>query len=378
MFRSLELSVVVRQGRIESVVLGAGQEENGWVGAGLNPIRVQLQPIFFKGLGEYQGARKPEDISLIVIHQTAGGGSVHGSLSEFIRINPATGKPVGSPHYIVSAEAKPQVVKISRDNHPAGHAGGNLTSWDGKANVDMFSIGIENSHKTGTPWPRPQIDRLIRLLEQLLRAYPSISRQRIVGHSDVLWERDRECPGLDFDWVLLEKQGLGIVPRSGAVSLDLAYGGFFRLEPQGHLQQGNNDGKRLWGEVKDRKKGPQPWAASPAAAAVIGSLAGGMASLAGQNRGASVRNLTEGAVATLAQGQITTTVLGAPIRELQIDLRDMGYAVAVDGDYGPGTTLAVGRFQKHFFSGSRRGLIPEATRGKVDRVTAEYIKRVRP
>ncbi|MBL8816550.1 MAG: hypothetical protein JNL58_11015 [Planctomyces sp.] len=72
-----------------------------------------------------------------------------------------------------------------------------------------------------------------------LLGYPSISRHRIVGHTDVTLN-DRDCPGLAFDWTLLEREGLGMVPRSGSVSLDVAYGMFFRLEPKGKLQLGDN------------------------------------------------------------------------------------------------------------------------------------------
>ncbi len=47
------------------------------------------------------------------------------------------------------------------------------------------------------------------LLEMLLNAYPFIKRHRIVGHTDVLLI-DRDCPGLEFDWAVLEKFGLGM------------------------------------------------------------------------------------------------------------------------------------------------------------------------
>jgi N-acetyl-anhydromuramyl-L-alanine amidase AmpD len=377
MFRSLDVRIVVKKGQAVSAAATAGQEENGAV-VGLSPLNIQLQPIFFKGLGEYSIARKPEGISLIVIHQTAGSTSVHGSLSWF-KSRDENGKVRGSPHYLVSADAKPQVIKISRDGYPAGHAGGTLSAWGGNANADMFSIGIENSHAAKTLWPRAQVDRLIRLLEQLVKAYPTISRHRIVGHTDVL-SIDRDCPGLEFDWALLEREGLGMVPRSGSVSLDLAYGGFFRLEPTGKLQQGNNDTRRVWGNSKDSKGNPKIWPANPAGAVFAGSNIGGVANIAGQDVGNSVRNVTEAVVATLVQGQTPVTVSGAPIRELQTDLRDIGYNVMPDGDYGKNTKHAVEMFQKHFFAGSRRGLVAEGSnsRGSVDAVTAEYIKRVRP
>jgi N-acetyl-anhydromuramyl-L-alanine amidase AmpD len=84
-------------------------------------------------------------------------------------------------------------------------------------------------------------------------------------------------------------------------------------------------------------------------------------------------------MASLAQGgHPLQTVSGNPIGELQTDLRDIGYLVPLDGNFDARTEFAVMIFQKHFFSGSRRSLINAGERGKVDRVTAEFIKRVRP
>ena len=201
------------------------------------------------------------------------------------------------------------------------------------------------------------MERLIRLLEQLVRAYPSIPRHRIVGHTDVL-SFDRECPGMDFDWALLEREGLGMVPRAGALSLDRAYGGFFRLHPESQLQPGDDDGKRLWGRTRRSD-----------------ALASDLQLLAGHDRGSPGRQIE-------AQAAIATVIRGKPIYELQTDLRDIGYNVTPTGAFDELTRHAVAMFQKHFFSGSRRAMVAEdpraGARGKVDRVTAEYIKRVRP
>jgi N-acetylmuramoyl-L-alanine amidase-like protein len=141
-----------------------------------------------------------------------------------------------SSHYVISAEANPQVVKVVQDTGRAWHAGGRGQTWWGEPDVNNFSIGIELSHKAKTPWPDAQISALMGLLEMLLNAYPSIKRYRIAGHTDVLLI-DRDCPGLEFDWAVLEKFGLGMVPDGGAMSLDNAYGGFFRLRPTGHLRK---------------------------------------------------------------------------------------------------------------------------------------------
>jgi N-acetylmuramoyl-L-alanine amidase len=336
-YRSLDVDITVKNGKITAVSVPAGRQENGRAGPGTNPVMVFLQPIFFHGSGDLtkaglRGSRKYEDISVIVIHQTAlrSGETtrdVHGTLATF--------RAAGSPHYLVTGEAQPQVIKIVPDNHVAGHAGMSpgQSSWHGKTDVDTFSIGIEDTHKTNTAWPKAQIDRLIRLLKDLRKAYPSIPARGIVGHSDVLLI-ERDCPGFDFDWVLLEKEGLGMIPRTGAAAPDL-YGGFFQVQANGQLQRNDRDDKRVWG-------GGKPWPITPAT-----------------NAG-------------------PTTVIGNPIKELQTDLRDIGYTVDANGLFDDRTQFAVRAFQQHFFAGSRRALVADKARGKVDRVTAEFIKAVRP
>src|SRR4029077_9350247 len=118
------------------------------------------------------------------------------------------------------------------------------------------SIGIELSHKTGTPFPSAQIDALLDLIDRLRAAYPSIPANGIVGHMDVLTDASlilagRDCPGFDFDWVLLERRGLGLIPSGAAANLDM-YGVFFRLAaaPNNSFVAGDSDGSRTWGGVK--------------------------------------------------------------------------------------------------------------------------------
>jgi N-acetyl-anhydromuramyl-L-alanine amidase AmpD len=248
---------------------------------------------------------------------------------------------MGAAHYLVSAEARPKVIKIVQDNGVAGHIAPSADQswWGGKNDVDRFSIGIETSHKAGTPWPDAQIGRLMGLLEQLLHAYPSIKRHRIVGHNDVLLF-GHDCPGLEFDWPMLEKFGLGMVPKNGSFSAEIAYGGFFNLRPSGALRLGDRDDKRVWG-------GGAPWPAQPASGPPAGA---------------------------------PQTISGEPIKELQTDLREIGYFTPVDGQLGPKTQFALHMFQRHFFAGSRHGLMTDAQLKKreVDRITAEFIKNVRP
>ena len=64
-----------------------------------------------------------------------------------------------------------------------------------------------------------------------IRRFPA---NGIVGHMDVLLEDSsqilsgRDCPGFDFEWPLLEKRGLGLIPSGAAANLDM-YGGFFQV-----------------------------------------------------------------------------------------------------------------------------------------------------
>jgi N-acetylmuramoyl-L-alanine amidase len=333
MFRSFTVNITIRNGRIQSLNVPGGQAANGSVGAGTNPLRIALQPIYFRSPNQNSGARKHEDVSLIVIHQTAGSANIGGTLRWF-----DTSDSQVSAHYVISAESPAQVVKVTQDTSQAWQAGRH-TWWSGQDNVNRISIGIELSHKAKTPWPRAQIDGLLNFLEALLKAYPSIQPHRIVGHMDVLTDANhvltgRDCPGLEFDWVLLEQRGLGLVPSANNIRIGMAYEGFFRLAspPNDMLQSGDRDDVRKWGG----KSWPAP----------------------------------------KQDDDPLTTLAGNPIRELQEDLHDIGYAVNVDGQFTLRTQRAVEMFQQHFFAGSRRASIQDAERKKVGLTTAEMIKRV--
>jgi AmpD protein len=61
------------------------------------------------------------------------------------------------------------------------------------------SIGIECEGTDETPYEAAQYAALRGLLPLLLGAYPAITRERIVGHSDVAPGRKTD-PGPSFDW----------------------------------------------------------------------------------------------------------------------------------------------------------------------------------
>ena len=79
----------------------------------------------------------------------------------------------------------------------AWHAGQSL--YEGRGCCNDFSIGIELEGTDDTAFEAVQYESLISLVKTLLVIYPSLSRQRIVGHSDIAPQRKLD-PGQYFNW----------------------------------------------------------------------------------------------------------------------------------------------------------------------------------
>jgi AmpD protein len=79
----------------------------------------------------------------------------------------------------------------------AWHAG--ASSYRGRGRCNDFSIGIELEGTDRRAYTDGQYRSLARVLRLLLRAYPALSRERIVGHSDIAPGRKTD-PGPRFDW----------------------------------------------------------------------------------------------------------------------------------------------------------------------------------
>jgi AmpD protein len=79
----------------------------------------------------------------------------------------------------------------------AWHAG--KSSWQGRDACNDYSIGIECEGTDEVPYTDAQYAALRVWLPLLLEAYPAITRDRIVGHSDVAPGRKTD-PGPSFDW----------------------------------------------------------------------------------------------------------------------------------------------------------------------------------
>lgn len=80
----------------------------------------------------------------------------------------------------------------------AWHAG--ESSFEGCSNCNHYSIGIELEGIDEVPYEEAQYECLTKLTNLLIRQYPAITRDRIVGHSDIAPGRKTD-PGPAFDWV---------------------------------------------------------------------------------------------------------------------------------------------------------------------------------
>lgn len=90
-----------------------------------------------------------------------------------------------------------EVVQFVPFNKRAWHAG--KSKFQGQENCNDFSIGIELEGADDIPYTTHQYQQLAAITRTLQKAYPHITRDRIVGHSDVAPQRKTD-PGPAFDW----------------------------------------------------------------------------------------------------------------------------------------------------------------------------------
>jgi N-acetyl-anhydromuramyl-L-alanine amidase AmpD len=264
-----------------------------------------------------------------VVHRT-GGSRIGPAINTFL--NPAE---IGNAHYLIDRNG--HIIKMAKDSRAANQAG--RSRWGGAIGLNSSSIGIEIVNGGGT-FLNAQYLALIGLVQRLRTAYPTIAVHRIVGHSDIattsatqpnlLSNRRAEDPGIEFDWERLENVGLGMRPVN--VNLGNYYAGIFSgaTTPAIVLRRNDRD--------------------------------------------------AAGALAARLGGVDRPGLVGMPVRELQEDLEHIGYSARpVGGGFGTfdlHTERALDRFQRHFFSGTRKG--QRAGRmGRLDALTANWIKSVR-
>jgi AmpD protein len=90
-----------------------------------------------------------------------------------------------------------EVVQYVKFSDRAWHAGASL--YEGRPACNDFSIGVELEGADTIPYADPQYRALAEIVAALCAAYPTLSAERVVGHSDVAPDRKTD-PGPAFDW----------------------------------------------------------------------------------------------------------------------------------------------------------------------------------
>jgi AmpD protein len=106
-----------------------------------------------------------------------------------------------SAHALVRRDG--EIVQYVPFQRRAWHAG--QSSWKGRERCNDYSIGIEIEGTDASPYEPAQYHAVAALIADLCRAYPSLSIDRVVGHSDVAPGRKTD-PGVAFDWPRLRTE----------------------------------------------------------------------------------------------------------------------------------------------------------------------------
>jgi N-acetyl-anhydromuramoyl-L-alanine amidase len=94
-------------------------------------------------------------------------------------------------------DRKGEVRQYVSFNERAWHAGS--SSYQGRSACNDFSIGIELEGADTVPYEPVQYQALADAIAALCAAYPALSADRLVGHSDISPGRKTD-PGPAFDW----------------------------------------------------------------------------------------------------------------------------------------------------------------------------------
>lgn len=100
-----------------------------------------------------------------------------------------------SAHFLIRRDGALQQFVSTRRR--AWHAG--VSRFRGREACNDFSLGVELEGADEVPYAAPQYQQLAALSYALMQAYPAITVERTVGHSDIAPGRKTD-PGPAFDW----------------------------------------------------------------------------------------------------------------------------------------------------------------------------------
>ena len=93
-----------------------------------------------------------------------------------------------------------EIIQFVPFSQRAWHAG--ASHFAGRDGCNDFSIGIELEGTEDIPYEPIQYEQLSKVIKLLMKAYPFITPERIIGHADVAPGRKTD-PGSSFDWAYL-------------------------------------------------------------------------------------------------------------------------------------------------------------------------------
>lgn len=155
----------------------------------------------------HQDARPPgTEVDLVVIHGISlPPGEFGGEWIDrlFLGVLPGEAHPYFasiahlrvSAHLLVRRDG--ELVQYVSLHRRAWHAG--ESCFQGRRRCNDYSIGIELEGSDDIPYSDVQYSRLIEICGALMRRYPGLARDRIVGHCDIAPGRKSD-PGPSFDW----------------------------------------------------------------------------------------------------------------------------------------------------------------------------------
>jgi N-acetyl-anhydromuramoyl-L-alanine amidase len=100
-----------------------------------------------------------------------------------------------SSHVVIARDG--EVTQYVRFMERAWHAG--RSNYQGRQACNDFSVGVELEGIDTLPYEAAQYDALAEVVAALCAAYPRLSPERLVGHSDIAPGRKTD-PGPAFDW----------------------------------------------------------------------------------------------------------------------------------------------------------------------------------
>lgn len=105
-----------------------------------------------------------------------------------------------SAHVLIRRDG--EIVQYVPFQNRAWHAG--QSTYCGRERCNDYSIGIELEGSDDQPFEPHQYEQLAALIKTLITTYPTLSRERIAGHSDIAPGRKTD-PGPYFDWQTLHR-----------------------------------------------------------------------------------------------------------------------------------------------------------------------------